>query len=145
MIGARPCYCLTLASTSGTLPAATEGIPQSQGKLIRLPSKLPQTFGISISVPFATLQARPLPRDVTFHVHESAAPLTVPEGLHLQSDVRALERAAFDRAMEERERLKEVRRWMKSSAFYASIVRVAALNVSPPSFYLQGGTAPLDP
>jgi hypothetical protein len=55
------------------------------------------------------VQARPLPNSGHFVVHESDAPLTVPVDPHLYTDVRAVERQAFDVKVAEKMHCQEVR------------------------------------
>ncbi|KAG1660650.1 hypothetical protein FOA52_008010 [Chlamydomonas sp. UWO 241] len=66
----------------------------------------------------AQFHARALPVHVLTHpfqVRESDAPLTVPEEPRLRADARAAERAEFDRAVAERQRLSEEQRQLEDA------------------------------
>lgn len=54
------------------------------------------------------LQARPVATTGPFVVHESDAPLTVPQDPHLATDSRAVERADFDAHMADKMQQEEV-------------------------------------
>ena len=60
--------------------------------------------------PNPAFQARPLPRsDAAFRVHQSDLALTVPKDVALATGSRAVDRAQFDQAMDQKTRTAQVR------------------------------------